>query len=325
MAEVLRIENLHTRFPTSEGVVKAVNGVSLSLQEDSILVLVGESGSGKTVTALSILGLVPYPGQVAQGKVYFNGLNLLEQDAETLRHIRGRDISMIFQDPRASLNPVLSVGKQMEEAILTHRDVSRQRASQTAQELLEESGLPDPHRMLTQYPFQLSGGMCQRVMIAMALALGPKVLIADEPTSNLDVTLQADILQRLKYLCQQHQTSILLITHDMGVVAQMADEVAVMYAGVVVEHADVKSLFQHPFHPYTWGLFQAIPRLDQPQRLRPLRGSGPDLINLGEECPYLPRCPKATNTCRLNPKPPLGEVMAGHWAACYNLVTHDRD
>jgi oligopeptide/dipeptide ABC transporter ATP-binding protein len=324
MAEVLRVEELHTHFFTREGVVKAVNGVSFSLKEDTILALVGESGAGKSITALSILGLVPYPGRVVKGKALFDGVDLLSLESDQLRQIRGKYISMVFQDPRAALNPILPIDVQVEEIILAHTDMSKKAARAKAVELLEEMGLPQPEQVLERYPFQLSGGMCQRVMLSIALALRPKILIADEPTSNLDVTLQAEILERLKHLCKQFHSSILLITHDMGIVAQMADEVAVMYAGTIVEESKVRDLFKRPTHPYTWGLFQALPRLDRVgQRLRPLRGGPPDLINMSEQCAFLPRCPKATNTCRLEPRPSLEEIEPEHRVACYNQVRYE--
>ena len=288
------------------------------------MALVGESGSGKTVTALTILGLLPYPGRVVDGRVLLNGENLLEMSPERLRQIRGEVISIVFQDPRASLNPSLPLGKQVEEVLLAHTRVTKQEARNRAEGLLSEMGLPDPRRVLGQYPFQLSGGMCQRVMLAIALALRPKILIADEPTSNLDTTLQAAMLDHLRNLKKEYGTTILLITHDMGVVAQMADTVAVMYAGSVVENADTVSLFQQPAHPYTWGLLQALPRLDDADRsLRPMRGLPPDLIDLPDQCPFIPRCPKASNVCRLSPKPALRAIEQHHTVACFNEIRHE--
>ena len=328
MSEViLRVEDLHTQFFTREGVVKAVNGVSFELRQGSILGVVGESGAGKSVTALSILRLVPFPGRIIQGSIYFNGLNLLPLKDEELRNIRGKEISMVFQDPMAALNPVLPIGTQVEETLLAHTNISKRAATEMAIDLLRQMGLPDAKHTLSQYPFQLSGGMAQRVMLAMAVALKPKVLIADEPTSNLDVTLQAEILQRLKRLRDEQGSSIILITHDMGVIAQMADEVAVMYAGSIIEYASTKELFQRPSHPYTWALFKTLPRLDDAsdRGLVPLRGSPPDLIDLPDQCPYLPRCQKAINDCRLNPNPDLSEVGPNHYAACYNVVKHQWD
>ena len=324
MGEVLRAQDLHVHFYTKDGEVKAVNGVSFSLQEGSILCLVGESGAGKSTTALALLGLLPKAARVPSGSVYFDGLDLLSVDQQTLRRIRGKEISMIPQEPRAFLNPILTVGTQVEEQILAHTDLSKKAANRLALEMLRDMGLPDPKNILKQYPFQLSGGMCQRVMLSMALALRPRVLIADEPTSSLDVTLQAEILRRLKDTCRELNSSILLITHDMGIVAQMADEVAVMYAGSIVESADVQTLFRYPQHPYMYGLFQSLPRLDRPgRRFEPIRGNPPDLMNLPGQCPFLPRCPKAISKCRLEPTPILDEVGPGHKVACYNTLDYD--
>ena len=324
MGEILRVEDLHSYFFTREGTVKAVSGVNLSLRKNSVLALVGESGSGKTVTALSILGLIPYPGRMVQGRILLNGVDLASLSQEKLRAVRGKEIGIVFQDARSSLNPVITIGTQVEEVLLAHSAVSKHEARGWAESLLVEMGLPDAAQVLDRYPFQLSGGMCQRVMLSIALALRPKVLIADEPTSNLDTTLQAGILERLKQLKEEYGTAILLITHDMGVVAQMADEVAVMYAGHVVEQADTKPLFKRPHHPYTWGLFRALPRLDNVQRsLVAMRGSLPDMLDPPEQCPFIPRCPKTTSTCRTHPMPPLDEVASGHKVACYNTVTYD--
>jgi oligopeptide/dipeptide ABC transporter ATP-binding protein len=321
---ILRVEDLHTSFFTREGEVKAVNGVNLSLKENSILGIVGESGSGKSVTALSIMRLVPHPGRITRGAVYFNGLNLLGIDNEQLRRIRGKDIAMIFQEPTTALNPLNNIGSHMEEVLQAHSSISKARARERAIELLTELELPAPSHILRQYPFQLSGGQAQRVMIAMSMAWEPKVLIADEITSNLDVTLQADVLDRLKRLQAEKHSAIMLITHNMGVIAHAAEDVAVMYAGSVVEYSNTPRLFQRPYHPYTWALLQSIPRLDQPDRaLHPIRGSSPDLIDLPDQCPYMPRCPKASNICRLSPKPPLREIEPGHYLACYNEITYD--
>lgn len=323
MGEVLRAEDLSVQFHTKEGEVKAVNEVSFALQEDSILCLVGESGAGKSTTALALLGLLPRAGRVVQGRVYFDGLDLLSADKQTLRGIRGKEISMVPQEPVAALNPVLTVGTQVEEQILAHTAMSRKQANSLASEMLSEMGLPDPQHILKRHPFELSGGMCQRVVLAMALALRPKVLIADEPTSSLDVTLQAEILRRLKDYCKELHSAMILITHDMGVVAQMADEVAVMYAGSIVEFAEVRTLFRRPHHPYIWGLFQSLPRLDGPnRRFQPISGNPPDLMSLPEECPFLPRCHKATNRCRLEPRPHLKEIEPAHKVACYNAVDY---
>ncbi|MDP3062101.1 MAG: ABC transporter ATP-binding protein [Chloroflexota bacterium] len=324
MDEVLRIEDLHTHFATKDGVAKVLNGVSLTIQENSIYALVGESGAGKSMTALSILGLVPFPGKVVRGRVLFDGMDLRTLSDDRMRKIRGKEISIVFQDPRAALNPILTIGAQVAEGVLAHGVASKKEAERMAEGLLAQAGLPDPRRILRSYPFQLSGGMCQRVMLSIGLALKPKVLIADEPTSNLDATLQAELLARLKRLAREMHVSILLITHDLGIVAQMADQVGVMYAGSIVEQATVRELFRQPRHPYTWGLFQALPRMDQPvERLRSLRGSAPDPMNLPDHCPFIPRCPKATSRCRLEPMPPMTEMGPQHTVACYNTISYD--
>jgi|TARA_B110000263_G_C15213712_1_gene466487 oligopeptide/dipeptide ABC transporter ATP-binding protein len=317
--ELLRIDNLHTHFFSKEGVVKAANGVDLSVRQNSILGIVGESGSGKTVTVLSMLRLIPYPGEIIRGSVYFKGLDLLSVDEEQLLTIRGRHISMIFQDPKGSLNPLETIGDQISEIILAHEMVSIQEAIDRTRDLLREVDLPQ--QVFNQYPFQISGGMAQRAMIAMATAWRPDLLIADEPTSNLDMTIQADILNRLKEMQNQNKSSIILITHNLGVIAQMADQLAVMYGGSIMEVGDTVSLFEHPMHPYTLGLMQSVVRLDQAnKRLNPIPGNPINPFNMTDQCPYLSRCPKASNECRLNRKPPLVEVSTGHKVACYNMI-----
>ncbi len=316
---VLEVSNLHTFFMTKEGVVKAVNGVSFTLEEEGILGVVGESGSGKSVTALSIMRLVPIPGEIVEGSIRFDGTELLELGDEQMRRIRGKEISLIFQDASAALNPVISIGKQVEEIMLEHTNIGHRQARALAIDLLSQMGIPDAKLMLNRYPFQLSGGMAQRVMLAIGVALKPRVLIADEPTSQLDVTLQAEMLQRLRQLRKENHTAIMLITHDLGVIAQTADAVVVMYGGKVVEYADTRSLFRKPLHPYTWGLFQALPRMDSPtRRLTPLRGTPPKMIDPPDQCPFLERCHKAVNACRTNRMPPLVEIEPGHKLACYN-------
>lgn len=323
---LLEINDLHTHFTTKEGTVKAVNGVSLALKENSILGLVGESGSGKTVTALSILRLLPSPGETVRGHVWYENKDLLRLGTEEMRQIRGREIAIIFQDAGVALNPMITIGRQVEEIMLAHTDMGGGQATARAIELLTEMGIPDAKKMLDRYPFQLSGGMAQRVMLAMGVAMKPKVLIADEPTSNLDVTLQAEILQRLKQLRDERRTAILLITHDLGVIAQMADTVAVMYGGSIIEIADTRTLYERPLHPYTWGLFQTLPRLDSPgQGLRPLQGAPPKMLGPPDRCPYLDRCPKAVNPCRAEPMPPLVETEPGHLVACYNPISYTED
>ncbi len=319
MNPILEIKNLHTYFPTREGIVKAVNGVSMSLERDTVLGVVGESGSGKTVTALSILGLVPFPGRIVHGEVLYEGRDLVRESDNQLRRIRGREVSLIFQDAASALNPVISIGDQVQELMLEHTSISKREAQSMAAELLGNMGIPDAREMLRRYPFQLSGGMAQRVMMAIGVALKPKVLIADEPTSNLDVTLQAEILQRLRTLREESGTSIMLITHDLGVIAQMAQTVAVMYGGYVVEFAATPALYRRPMHPYTWGLFQSLPRLDRPgQQLKPMTGAPPQMMDPPDQCPFLHRCAKATVECRTSPRPPLVEAESGHSLACYN-------
>lgn len=319
---ILRLEDLRVVFDTPEGRVKAANGVSLALKRGTTLAVTGESGAGKTTIGLAILNLLPHPGRIVGGGIRFEDVDLLSLPAEEMRRLRGREIAMVFQDPAAGLNPVLSVGAQVEEVITTHLDVSKREARQRSLEVLSQMGLPDPEEIVSRYPFHLSGGMAQRVMIAIATALNPKVLIADEPTSALDVTVQAAILDDLAQLQRRHGTSILLISHDLGVVAQMAHEVAVMYAGSIIETGDVHAVFQRPRHPYTWGLLASRPRWDRAERRRlpSIRGAPPNLAALPEECPYLPRCPKATTVCRSEPAPALMEMEAEHLAACFNPI-----
>tara|TARA_B100000315_G_scaffold187855_1_gene177521 strand:- start:1506 stop:2483 length:978 start_codon:yes stop_codon:yes gene_type:complete len=321
MGEALKVDSLYVRFGTKQGQVKALNGVSLVQEEGQVFCLVGESGSGKSTLALAIMGLLPSTATVAGGGIFFGGVDLLRARPEYVRRLRGKDISMVFQDAQAALNPVQLVGEQLEEVILEHSSVGTRAANKMAQEILREMGLPDPRRIMGQYPFSLSGGMCQRVMLAIGLVMEPRLLIADEPTSGLDVTLQAEILELLRRLSREQNASILLITHDMGVVATMANKVGVIYGGTMVEAADVIPMFRRPQHPYTWALLKALPRMDDPgRRLEPLPGTPPDMIALPEECPFLPRCHKALARCRAERRPPLKEVDPGHWVACYNPV-----
>ncbi|MCH7736093.1 MAG: ABC transporter ATP-binding protein [Chloroflexi bacterium] len=321
MTELLRIEDLTVSFGTSAGRVKALNNVSLSLNEGEVLCIVGESGSGKSTLALSIMGLLPHNTEISDGRIMYRDIDLLRAGPDTMRDLRGREISLVFQDAQSALNPIEAIGPQLEEVILAHSSVSLRGANKMAQDMLSEMGMADPKRVMGQYPFALSGGMCQRVMMAMALVMRPKLLIADEPTSGLDVTLQAEILHRIRELVKEQNASVLLITHDMGVVAAMANTVGVLYAGNVVETADVVPLFQRPQHPYTWSLLQALPRLDDPdKRIEPLPGTPPDMIKLPPECPFLPRCFKAQNQCRTDPKPNLVEIEGRHSVACYNPV-----
>jgi peptide/nickel transport system ATP-binding protein len=327
MAEpILEVQDLHTYFYTKEGVIKAVRGVSFALEPGKILAVVGESGCGKSTLALSLLRLVPFPGKILRGEVRLAGRSLVHMADEELRRVRGRQMSMIFQDPVSGLNPVLPIGKQVEEILTSHLDIPKKERRRRTLEILHQVGLPDPERVANSYPFHLSGGMCQRVMIAMATALNPSVVIADEPTSSLDVTVQAQILNELDQLRRQRGTAILLITHDLGVVAQMADEVAVMYAGTFIETGEVDRLYREPRHPYTWALLSTLPRLDRKGgQLHAIPGMPPNMAELPEECAFLPRCRKATNQCRTEPAPALIEISAGQRAACYNPVFQDWD
>ena len=321
MSETLRVEDIHVRFGVGEGQVKALNGINLTMEDGEIYCIVGESGAGKSTLALAIMGLLPTAGSITQGRVMFEGTDLVQAGPDHMRKLRGNEISMVFQDAQAALNPVQMVGPQLEEVILTHIDVSPKEANRMALDMLKETGLPDPRRIMGSYPFSLSGGMCQRVMLAIALVLKPKLLIADEPTSGLDVTLQAKILERLQVLCEEHNASILLITHDMGVVAHMAQKVGVIYAGSLVETAEVIPLFKEPQHPYTRSLLQSLPRLDDVRKgLQPLRGAPPNMVALTQECPFLPRCNKAISRCRVDLKPSMEEVGEKHQVACYNPV-----
>jgi len=322
---VLEIDNLQTQFFTSYGVMRAVDGVSYSVRSGETLGVVGESGCGKSVTALSILRLVASPpGRIVGGSIRFKGTNLLDLSETAMEAVRGNDISMIFQEPMTSLNPVMTVGNQIAEALLLHEGLSRSDALKRAVGILKLVRIPEAEQRLKEYPHQLSGGMRQRVMIAMALACNPKVLIADEPTTALDVTIQAQILELMRALRDETRASIILITHDLGVVAETAQRVIVMYAGKKVEEAPVGELFARPLHPYTHGLMASIPRLDllrgeadvRKRRLEEIPGIVPALTNLPPGCPFAPRCPYAVDLCRRE-FPPYEEKRPGHWAACW--------
>ena len=322
---LLDVRSLHTSFFTQDGTVKAVQGTSFTVQRGEILGIVGESGCGKTTAGLSIMGLVPFPGRVVNGEIRFRGADLDEMDAEERRILRGEAMAMIFQDPQASLNPLISIGDQIAEIFQTHGRVDAEEVRQQTVEALTSLGLPDPDRVMGSYPWELSGGMCQRVMLAMMLVLEPELLIADEPTSALDVTLQAEILDRIMGLARDAGTAIILITHDMGVLARAADRVIVMYGGHIVESADTVTLFRSPRHPYTAALLDSIPRIDRDMRpLRGVPGAPPDLLDPPDECPFLPRCNKATASCRTMPMPPLTYSDEGHAFACYNPITQPR-
>jgi oligopeptide transport system ATP-binding protein len=319
MCPLLQVEGLRTLFRTHEGVVHAVNGISYALAEGESLGIVGESGSGKSGSSLSILRLIPQPpGEIAGGRVEFRGRDLLGLSEPEMREIRGREIAMIFQDPMTSLNPVLTVSRQMTESMETHLGMTPAEARARAVELLEMVGIPSAADRADDYPHQFSGGMRQRVMIAMALSCSPRLLIADEPTTALDVTIQAQILDLIKRLRTELGTAVILITHDLGVVAGMCDRIAVMYAGFIVESAPAGPLFADPRHPYTLGLLRSIPRLDadRKRRLVPIEGMPPDLIHIPAGCPLAPRCRFVVQRCRAE-NPPLRPVAAGHETACW--------
>jgi peptide/nickel transport system ATP-binding protein len=325
---LLEVKDLKTHFRTDDGIVKAVDGVSFEVEKGKTLGIVGESGCGKSVTCLSIMGLNPSRNTVSSGEALFKGENLLKMPKKRLRDIRGNDIAMIFQDPMTSLNPVHSIGRQLVEAIKLHRDVSSRQARGRALELLKAVGIPRADRRMGDYPHQFSGGMRQRVMIAMALINDPDLLIADEPTTALDVTTQAQILELMNRLQREFGSAIIVITHDLGVVAETADEVVVMYAARVVERAPVDRLFNRPHMPYTWGLLGSLPRLDiETERLTQIPGQPPSLLNPPRGCRFHPRCPYVMNVCRER-EPELRPISddPGHLQACHlDEQTKDRE
>jgi peptide/nickel transport system ATP-binding protein len=305
MAErLLEVKGLKVRFATEDGIVRAVDGVDFELDRGEVLGIVGESGSGKSVTAMTLLGLTRDKNTRFEGEVIYKGQNLLELPESSLREVRGNEIAMIFQDPMTSLNPVYTVGDQIIEAIVTHEQASKREAKRRAAELLRQVGIPNPQQRVDDYPHQFSGGMRQRAMIAMALSCNPDVLIADEPTTALDVTIQAQILELLDRLREDFDSAVILITHDLGVVAEVANDIIVMYSGRVVEHAPKRQLFYDPQHPYTWGLLGSIPRLDRPkpEKLHSIEGMPPSLINLPRGCKFRPRCPHAFDKCEEEPE-----------------------
>lgn len=315
MDELLKIEQLEVKYFTSDGVVEAVNGIDLSLGLGETLGLVGETGAGKTTTALSILRLLPDPpGKITGGSISFDGEALLEQSEKRMREIRGNHISMIFQDPMTALNPVIPVGEQIAEVVLLHNKISKAEAERRALEMLELVGIPAERGR--EYPHQFSGGMKQRVVIAIALACNPELLIADEPTTALDVTIQAQVLDMMKRLKEDLNTAMILITHDLGVVAEICDRVAVMYAGEIVESGSLEDIFEAPAHPYTIGLFQSIPSLDEDvDMLTPIPGLMPDPTALPAGCKFHPRCPRATPRCT-QVNPPCVQTAPGHLVKC---------
>jgi oligopeptide transport system ATP-binding protein len=321
---LLSVEDLHVRFWTRRGTVHAVNGISFNIAPGETLGIVGESGCGKSVTSLAILGLLSRNGRVESGKAVFQGQDLVSQTDRMLRSVRGKEIAMIFQDPMTSLNPVLTVGRQIREALETHFGMDRKESEQTAAEALDRVGIPSAKARIRDYPHQFSGGMRQRAMIAMALACKPKLLIADEPTTALDVTIQAQILDLLRALVAEENAALILITHDLGVVAGMCERVNVMYAGMFMETGSAEQLFATPRHPYTLGLLQSVPRLDAARRARlhPIEGSPPNMLQPPHACPFQPRCRFEIDLSRRE-VPPLVEIEPGHQVACFNPVPVD--
>ena len=323
MAPLLEVKNLTTQFHTQDGVVHAVNGITYALNEGETLGIVGESGSGKSVGVMSLIRLIPTPpGRIVAGEVLFEGRDLLKLSDDEIRAIRGNKISMIFQDPMTSLNPVLTIGRQIGEALELHLGMDKKQARQRTIELLTLVGIPSAEQRVDNYPHQFSGGMRQRAMIAMGLSCNPQILIADEPTTALDVTIQAQIIDLVNRLRDEIGMAIIWITHDLGVVAGLVDRVMVMYAGRIVEEAAVKDLYLSPRHPYTIGLLNSLPRLDEdrPTELQSIEGLPPDLVNYPKGCPFYARCNYRIDQCRTAP-PPLEEVAPRHRAACYVDVT----
>ena len=321
MTTLLQVRNLTTQFFTSSGIVRAVDNVSFDVDEGETVAVVGESGCGKSVSALSILRLVPWPpGKIVGGSINFRGQNLLEMNDADIRRVRGREISMVFQEPMTSLNPVLSIGLQLTETMQHHLELTPAQALKRAAELLEMVGISEPKRRLSQFPHHLSGGMRQRVMIALALSCEPKLIIADEPTTALDVTIQAQILELMKDLTKRLGVALVVITHNLGVVARYADRVNVMYAGKIIEMGSAQQIYHQPHHPYTLGLLASVPRMDQPRgtRLIPIDGQPPDLTRLDGGCAFRPRCRFAVDRCGQE-FPPLEDVDSGHVSACWRV------
>lgn len=323
---LLEIKDERLSFFTPAGEVKALNGVSFSMEEGEVLGIVGESGSGKSVTAYSIMGLTAYPGKLIGGTIRFNGHQIDKMTEKEFRHLRGNEVSIIFQDPMTSLNPVYTIGNQIVEVILLHTDKTRAEAKARARELLELVGINEPEKRLKQYPHELSGGMRQRVMIAIALACEPKLLIADEPTTALDVTIQAQILELMQELRHKLGMSIIMITHDLGVVASMCERIAVMYAGHIVEYGTADEIFYNPSHEYTKGLIKSIPKLnvEQTERLIPIEGQPVDLLNPPAGCPFAPRCASCMKIC-LREMPPKTDLGDTHYSYCWLLQKQEFD
>ena len=319
MATLLEVKDLQTHFFTMDGVVRAVDGVSYDLEEGETLGLVGESGCGKSVSALSLMRLIPDPpGRIVNGEVILDGEDILKIDMEEMRNIRGAKMSMVFQEPMTSLNPVLTIERQLTETLQLHKGMGKVESRREGVDLLARVGIPDPEQRIKQYPHQFSGGMRQRVMIAMALSCSPRLIIADEPTTALDVTIQAQILELMKSLTTEFGVALIVITHNLGVVARYADRVNIMYAGRIIERGSAREIYSNPRHPYTVGLLRSVPRLDLPRRakLDPIEGQPPDLVNLPEGCAFRARCRWAIDKCATD-TPQLGETSPDHWSACW--------
>jgi len=328
MAEpLLEVKNLKVSFRTEDGLVRAVDGISFSVDEGEVVGIVGESGSGKSVTMMSVMRLINDPNAIYEGEILYKGRNLMGVSQDAMRQVRGEEIAMIFQDPMTSLNPVYTVGWQIEEQLNEHNDLNKGQARQRAIALLTQVGIPKPEQRIDDYPHQFSGGMRQRVMIALALSCNPDLLIADEPTTALDVTIQAQILELIKNLKQEFGSAVVLITHDLGVVADVADRILVMYAGRIVEEGNKEQIFYAPQHPYTWGLLGSIARLDRPRarRLTAIAGQPPSLINRPQGCSFRPRCPQAFDRCRAEDPQLTTKVGDGHLDACHLSVEDKRE
>jgi peptide/nickel transport system ATP-binding protein len=328
MAEpLLEVKDLKVSFRTEDGLVRAVDGITFSVDEGEVVGIVGESGSGKSVTMMSVMRLINDPNAIYEGEILYKGRNLMGVSQDAMRQVRGEEIAMIFQDPMTSLNPVYTVGWQIEEQLNEHNDLNKGQARQRAIALLTQVGIPKPEQRIDDYPHQFSGGMRQRVMIALALSCNPDLLIADEPTTALDVTIQAQILELIKNLKQEFGSAVVLITHDLGVVADVADRILVMYAGRIVEEGNKEQIFYDPQHPYTWGLLGSIARLDRPRarRLTAIAGQPPSLINRPQGCSFRPRCPQAFDRCRAEDPQLTTKVGDGHLDACHLSVEDKRE
>ena len=323
---LLEVKDLKVSFRTEDGIVRAVDGISFTVHEGEVVGIVGESGSGKSVTMMSVMRLITDPNAIYEGEVIYKGRNLMALSREAMRGVRGQEIAMIFQDPMTSLNPVYTVGWQIEEQLNEHNDLQKGQARRRVIELLDQVGIPKPEERIDDYPHQFSGGMRQRVMIALALSCNPDLLIADEPTTALDVTIQAQILELIKRLKRDFGSAVALITHDLGVVADIADRILVMYAGRIVEEGDKEQIFYDPQHPYTWGLLGSIARLDRPkaQRLTAIDGQPPSLIHRPQGCNFRPRCPHAFDRCRAEDPALTEKVGGGHLDACHLSVDDKR-